>query len=219
MSRPDPARTRPVWIDETPVAPPVRRVDMLSGDVAPTKYFAALSEADKLCAELDGLRELQTRIQELEAENEQAVEDWGANDEMMLADNAHLTTRVQELSEERDELDQRCNGLAEYIGDVEDQRDTALMHVQATKAARDGLTADAVKAATRQQRLLEESGELIDRLRAERDDLAERLDSLKEASGITLGLLADARRDLRTAVAERDSARAERDTYRMAVSK
>lgn len=53
-------------------APIARRVDMLSGEVAPTKYFQALSEADDFVREMDGLRELQTRVQELEAERD----DW-----------------------------------------------------------------------------------------------------------------------------------------------
>jgi hypothetical protein len=33
----------------------------------PAGFFKALSEADSLCQELDGLRELQTRVAELEA--------------------------------------------------------------------------------------------------------------------------------------------------------
>jgi hypothetical protein len=55
-------------------APRARLVDALSGDVAPTAYFKALSEADSLCAELDTLRELQTRNQELAAENADLAE-------------------------------------------------------------------------------------------------------------------------------------------------
>lgn len=55
-------------------APLARRVDMLSGEVAPTKYFQALSEADDLCREIDGLRELQTRVQELVAERDDLAE-------------------------------------------------------------------------------------------------------------------------------------------------
>jgi cell shape-determining protein MreC len=49
-------------------APLARIVDQYSGRKA-TQFFRALSEADELCAELDGLRELQCRVQELEAEN------------------------------------------------------------------------------------------------------------------------------------------------------
>lgn len=55
-------------------APRVRRVNAFNGQVAPTKYFQALSEADNLCRELDGLRELQCRVQELEAENAELSE-------------------------------------------------------------------------------------------------------------------------------------------------
>lgn len=55
-------------------APLARRVDMLSGDVAPTRYFQALSEADNLCRELDTLHELQCRNAELEAENTDLAE-------------------------------------------------------------------------------------------------------------------------------------------------
>jgi hypothetical protein len=42
---------------------------MLSGDVVPTKYFEALSEADEFCKELDEVHGLRTRNAELEAEN------------------------------------------------------------------------------------------------------------------------------------------------------
>lgn len=49
-------------------APKVRRVDALTGRVANERFFGALSEADSLCRELDGVRELQCRIDELEEE-------------------------------------------------------------------------------------------------------------------------------------------------------
>ena len=48
-------------------APRFRAVEQHTGEVAARP---ALSEADELCRELDTLRELQTRIQELEAEVE-----------------------------------------------------------------------------------------------------------------------------------------------------
>jgi len=52
-------------------APRFNSVNALKGVVAerPSKFLAALSEADNICRELDELRELQTRVQELEAEN------------------------------------------------------------------------------------------------------------------------------------------------------
>lgn len=55
-------------------APQARLVDALSGEKAPNAYFKALSEADNLCAELDTLRELQTRNQELAAERDDLAE-------------------------------------------------------------------------------------------------------------------------------------------------
>jgi len=52
-------------------APQFNSVNVLKGEVAerPSKFLAALSEADSLCRELDELRETQTRVQELAAEN------------------------------------------------------------------------------------------------------------------------------------------------------
>ena len=50
-------------------APRARTVDQFSGRRAPTKFFAALSEADAFCRELDEFDELRTRVQELGAEN------------------------------------------------------------------------------------------------------------------------------------------------------
>lgn len=50
-------------------APLARTVDALTGARTPEKFFESLSEADNFCAELDGLRETQTRLAELEAEN------------------------------------------------------------------------------------------------------------------------------------------------------
>jgi len=47
------------------MAPPIRRVNMLTGEVANERFFQALSEADHYCRELDTLRELQTRNDEL----------------------------------------------------------------------------------------------------------------------------------------------------------
>lgn len=64
---------------------------------------------------------------------------------------------------------------------------------------------------TRQADALCELSYRVQELEAERDDLSERLASLTEASEFTLGLLAKANRD-------RDLARNERDTYRVAVS-
>lgn len=53
-------------------APRTRRVDALSGTKSPDS--ALLSEATNFCLELDGLRELQTRLQELEAERDDLAE-------------------------------------------------------------------------------------------------------------------------------------------------
>lgn len=55
-------------------APRARIVDALSGQKAPARFFQALSEADNLCAELDTLRELQTRVDELAAERDDLAE-------------------------------------------------------------------------------------------------------------------------------------------------
>lgn len=48
-------------------APHIRSVDALSGQRAPTAFFPALSEADEFVHGNDRLRELETRLQELEA--------------------------------------------------------------------------------------------------------------------------------------------------------
>jgi hypothetical protein len=58
-------------------APQVRIVDALSGNIAapPEEFFRALAEADEVCRERDMLRELQTRVQELEAERDQLADD------------------------------------------------------------------------------------------------------------------------------------------------
>lgn len=137
------------------VAPAARRVDMLSGDVAPTKYFQALSEADQFVREVDTLRESQTRNQELEAEN------------------ADLRRQLGQRNETIEAL-RRSRSQAMVDADV-----------QARK---------------------------VERLTAENNDLAEQLHRGSEAHKITLGFLADAKREKRAAIAERDKARAERDT-------
>lgn len=43
------------------------------------------------------IADLKSRLAELNAEYEQAVQDWAENDEQMLADNARLADRVTEL--------------------------------------------------------------------------------------------------------------------------
>lgn len=86
-------------------APLARRVDMLSGDVAPTKYFQALSEADNLCRELDELRELQTRVAELTAENTDLAE------RLDSLSNAHRIT-LAALADARRGLTEPWHGAA-----------------------------------------------------------------------------------------------------------
>jgi chromosome segregation ATPase len=88
-------------------APLVRTVDALTGQVAPTKYFQALSEADDYCKELDGLRELQTRLAEVESENTDLSE------RLLDLQEAHATTlgllaqarrEIARIKSERDTL-------------------------------------------------------------------------------------------------------------------
>jgi chromosome segregation ATPase len=88
-------------------APNVRRVDMLTGQVAPTKYFEALSEADNFVREIDDLRELQCRVQELESENTDLSE------RLLDLQEAHATTlgllaqarrEIARIKSERDTL-------------------------------------------------------------------------------------------------------------------
>jgi hypothetical protein len=55
-------------------APAARRVDALTGHVANEKFFKALSEADAFVREVDTLRELQCRVDELAAENADLAE-------------------------------------------------------------------------------------------------------------------------------------------------
>lgn len=50
-------------------APKVRLVNALNGKKAPDKFMAALSEADDFVREIDTLRELQCKVDELTAEN------------------------------------------------------------------------------------------------------------------------------------------------------
>lgn len=50
-------------------APLIRSVDALTGQRPPGKFFEAMSEADNLCRELDGVKELRCRVDELVAEN------------------------------------------------------------------------------------------------------------------------------------------------------
>lgn len=50
-------------------APHTRRVNALTGEVADSGFFKALSEADEFVREIDTVRELQTRVDELTAEN------------------------------------------------------------------------------------------------------------------------------------------------------
>lgn len=54
----------------TAKAPSFRSIDQLAREHDPSKFFGALSEADNFVAELDGLRELQCRVEELEAERD-----------------------------------------------------------------------------------------------------------------------------------------------------
>lgn len=51
----------------------MRLVDALTGDAAPSKFFAALTEADRTATDLDRVRELETRVAELEAPLEDCV--------------------------------------------------------------------------------------------------------------------------------------------------
>lgn len=53
-------------------APRFRSLDQLTGEIAerPDKFRQALSEADDFIKELDGVRELRTRLQEVEAERD-----------------------------------------------------------------------------------------------------------------------------------------------------
>lgn len=55
-------------------APNVRLVNALTGQKAPDKFMAALSEADDFVREIDTVRELQCRIDELTAERNDLAE-------------------------------------------------------------------------------------------------------------------------------------------------
>lgn len=52
-------------------APHTRRVNALTGEVADSGFFKALSEADEFVREIDTVRELQTRVDELTAERDE----------------------------------------------------------------------------------------------------------------------------------------------------
>lgn len=55
------------------IGPEIRIVNALTGEVAdrPSRFMQSLSEADNYVRELDTVRELQTRVQELEAERDE----------------------------------------------------------------------------------------------------------------------------------------------------
>lgn len=74
----------------------VSRARQALAEVLPTHWviagnFMGVARAYELLAELAD------EVERLRAEYDQAVADWGANDEMMLADNARLAAEVERL--------------------------------------------------------------------------------------------------------------------------
>lgn len=90
--------------------PAFRAVDALSGEVAkrPSAWWAANSEADEFCRELEGLRELQCRVEDLELElaEEQELR------MRLVRKNAELKQKLARAESERDTLRAQVSAVA-----------------------------------------------------------------------------------------------------------
>lgn len=105
MSAPDPARTRPVWLDEFPVAR------------APSVFWAANADADARIVEVGRLREhnalLRTRLIWLKHSKD--------------GDETQLRARIDRLTHDNAKLAEQADGLAQAHEALIDERDEALV--------------------------------------------------------------------------------------------